>query len=247
MPAAPAIIRPPRRRRKDPVGNLVVLAATAPDVAQMRRQLAIPPEEKGEALFLSCYHASDSPDAVGGLAGPFMGAPQAVMLMETLAAWGARRFVFLGWCGALVSSVTSGDIILPCGAFAEEGTSRAYGVSDDRIPQPSSGFQTELNTHLQQEGLDGQEGWVWSTDAVFRETEAKVRHYRHRGALAVEMELSALYAVGAQLDVELGAVLVVSDELSTMKWRPGFRSDRFKSARTAVCEAIASYVKRSPA
>ena len=67
------------------------------------------------------------------------------------------------------------------------------------------------------------------------------------GALAVEMELSALYTVGRQLNLELGAVLVVSDELSTLKWRPGFKSDRFKTARTAVCEAIASYVERSPA
>ena len=222
------------------------MAATSLDVMQLRRRLALPPGQ-GEALFLSRYYASDVQEAAYGLVGPFMGAPQAVMLMETLAAWGARRFVFIGWCGALVSSVTSGDIILPCGALTEEGTSRAYGLTDDRVPLPSSGFQSELNTHLQQAGLSGQEGWVWSTDAVFRETEAKVRHYRRRGALAVEMELSALYTVGAQLNLELGAVLVVSDELSTLKWRPGFKSDRFKAARTAVCEAIANYANRSPA
>jgi uridine phosphorylase len=223
------------------------MAATVPDVAQIRRQLPIPPDKGGEALFLSRYYTSDAPNSSYGLAGPFMGAPQAAMLMETLAAWGAQRFVFLGWCGALVSSVVSGDIILPHGAFAEEGTSRAYGAIDNRVPLTSPEFQSELNTHLRQTGLDSHEGWVWSTDGVFRETEAKVHDYRRRGALAVEMELSALYTVGRQLNVELGAVLVVSDELSTLKWRPGFKSDRFKTARTAVCEAIASYVNRSPA
>jgi uridine phosphorylase len=168
------------------------------------------------------------------------------MLLETIAAWGARRFVFFGWCGALASFLKSGDIVVPCGAFVEEGTSPAYGCSAQRVRPPAPDFQSELNAHFRQAGLACQEGWIWTTDAVFRETEQKVRHYQGLGALAVEMEISALYTVADHLGVELGAVLVVSDELSTFKWRPGFKSEPFQAARRAVVEAIASYVEHTP-
>lgn len=241
--AATAIIHPPRRRRDDPIGELAIMAATHPDLAWLRRRLELE-TDKGEPLFLSRYFAGPPPLSAFGLAGPFMGAPLAAMLMETLAAWGARYFVFLGWCGALASSLQNGDVLVPCGAFADEGTTRAYGCDVDRVPLVSPEFQSALNTHLLRSGIDCREGLVWTTDAVFRETEDKVRHYRNLGALAVEMELSALYTVGRHLNVDLGAVLVVSDELSTFKWRPGFKTDRFKAARNAVCEAIASYVER---
>ncbi len=174
-----------------------------------------------------------------------MGAPMAAMLLETLAAWGARRFIFLGWCGALTPSLQSGDILVPSGAIAEEGTTWAYGGDDSRVAAVSPAFQSLLIAHLQQCGIDCREGSIWTTDAVFRETADKVRRYRDEGALAVEMELSALFTVGRLLDIELGAVLVVSDELSTLKWRPGFKSERFQTARTAVCEAIATYAERS--
>lgn len=246
LSAAPAIIRPPRRRRDNPIGALAILAATALDVRQMRQQMAILPGE-GEALFLSRYYASAAQPSAYGLVGPFMGAPQAAMLLETLAAWGGRRFVFMGWCGALSSALQNGDVVVPCGAFTDEGTTRAYGREAEHVLPASPEFQASINAHLQQSGIDCREGLIWTTDAVFRETEDKVRQYRERGALAVEMELSALYTVGHQLDVALGAVLVVSDELSTFKWRPGFKSDRFKAARAAVCEALVSYAERSPA
>ncbi|MDJ0720432.1 MAG: nucleoside phosphorylase [Desulfobacterales bacterium] len=244
MPVAPAIIRPPRRRRTEPIGKLAILAATRPDLARLRQRLT-DPDDRGDALFLGRYYSGTPAPAAFGLAGPFMGAPMAAMLLETLAAWGARRFVFVGWCGALVSSVQSGDVVVPCGAYAEEGTTPAYGGSASRVPAVSAEFQAALNNHLKQNGVNGREGWIWTTDAVFRETADKVRYYRDRGALAVEMELSALFTVGRLLDIELGAVLVVSDELSTLKWRPGFKSERFQAACAAVCEAIATYAERS--
>jgi uridine phosphorylase len=221
------------------------MAATWPDFEQLRRRLAISPSA-GDPLFMSRYCPGDHPSQAFGLVGPFMGAPQAAMLLETIAAWGARRFVFLGWCGSLASTLKSGDIVLPCGAFVDEGTSPAYGCESQRVRPPVPDFQSELNTHFHQAGLACQEGWIWTTDAVFRETEHKVRHYQDLGALAVEMELSALYTVAGHLSVDLGAVLVVSDELSTFKWRPGFKSESFKAARRAVVEAIASYVECTP-
>ena len=81
-------------------------------------------------------------------------------------------------------------------------------------------------------------GPVWTTDAPFRETPAKVSDYQRRGALAVEMECSALFTVAAFRAVSAAALLVVSDELSSLTWRPGFRDPRFTRGREAACDAI---------
>ncbi len=220
------------------------MAATPPDVERLRRRFQFPAAE-GEHLFLSQLYSDGQRPLSFSLVGPFIGAPQAAMLMETLAAWGARRIIFFGWCGALAPSVQSGDVVVPCGAFVDEGTSRGYGCDTDRVRPFSSALQSELNAQLSRDGIVCQEGWVWSTDAVFRETERKVCHYQTLGALVVEMELSVLYTVGRHLGIELAAVLVVSDELSTLQWRPGFKTVLFKEARLAVCESIASFVERS--
>jgi hypothetical protein len=52
------------------------------------------------------------------------------------------------------------------------------------------------------------------------------------------MELSALLSAGAALGVAVGGLLVVSDELSTLEWRPGFRDPRFQQARRTACAIV---------
>src|SRR5687767_2274707 len=56
------------------------------------------------------YHPTEHPFSV--IASP-MGAPMAVMLLEQLIALGARRFLYVGFCGALAPSYCIGDLFLP--------------------------------------------------------------------------------------------------------------------------------------
>jgi hypothetical protein len=79
---------------------------------------------------------------------------------------------------------------------------------------------------------------VWTTDAPYRETPDQVRAYQERGALAVEMECSALFTLGAFRSAAVASLLVVSDELSSPTWRPGFKDPRFSLGRESACEAI---------
>ena len=229
------IVQPPARRGKPLLPQRVVMAATRPDFQRLRQGLA-KGEDPGEHLYLSRIHR------LAGLpwclVGPFMGAPQTAMLMETLASWGGRRFLFFGWCGAIDARLHTGDILLPTAALIEEGTSRAYGMTDERIDRPATGLQDTLKTVLSGQGLAFCEGPVWSTDAVFRETPSKIRAFRRRGALAVEMEISACCTVARQRGLDFAAVLAVSDELSDTRWRPGFSDPRFKEARKAVTRTI---------
>jgi hypothetical protein len=52
------------------------------------------------------------------------------------------------------------------------------------------------------------------------------------------MELSALCSVAHFRGVALAGILVVSDELSSLDWRPGFKDERFVQGRRIVCRVV---------
>jgi len=171
------------------------------------------------------------------LAGPLLGAPQAAIVLEKLIALGAQRLWVLGWCGSLQPDLRIGDLIIPTTALSEEGTSGHYPVHEEsRRTDPA------LNEHLvdalQRANLPFITGPVWTTDAIYQETRAKVVAYQNKGILAVEMEISALMTVAAYRSVALAGVLVVSDELSSLEWRHGFMAERILKSSREACTVL---------
>jgi len=55
------------------------------------------------------------------------------------------------------------------------------------------------------------------------------------------MEAAALFSASSFLGKQTAAILVVSDELSTMVWKPGFHSQKFRAARSRVAEMMAGF------
>ena len=182
------------------------------------------------ARFVDLFYA----DRTITLAGPVLGAPQAVLVLERLVALGSRTVLVLGWCGSLQQQIRTGDWVMPTGARSEEGTSAHYPAASPALtPDPS--LSSRLRSFCDQRGRPVHVGPVWSTDAPLRETVGKVLSHGGEGLLAVEMEMSALFRVAEYRRVALAGLLVVSDELFTLKWRAGFRSPTFKSScRQAV-------------
>jgi uridine phosphorylase len=166
------------------------------------------------------------------LAGPLLGAPQAVIVMEKLIALGAKRIWVLGWCGSLQPDLRIGDLIIPTHTLSEEGTSAHYPV-DKEICETSLLLNTALEAALSKAALPFKKGPVWTTDAIYRETERKVLTYGKKGYLAVEMEMSALIRLAVYRSVELTGLLVVSDELLSLKWHSAFNMDRLKKRSKA--------------
>jgi uridine phosphorylase len=161
------------------------------------------------------------------LAGPALGASHAVMVMEKLIALGAKRVWFLGWCGSLQPSLSTGDLIIPTFSASEEGTSQHYPVHGKRC-RTNSLLNSKLETALSRSKLPFKKGPVWTTDAIYRETKEKVKSYARKGILAVEMEISALTRLAVYRSVDFAALLVVSDELSSLEWCSGFTRKDFK-------------------
>ncbi len=172
--------------------------------------------------------------------GSMMGAPYAVAVMETLVAWGARRILFYGWCGTVSPTLKVGDILVPADALIDEGTSRHYAGDGNQPAEAVDGANDIVRDMLRANGISWREGRIWTTDGVYRETPEKISAARNRGALAVDMETSALLSAGRFRGIPVGIVLVVSDDLSGPAWQPGFHTALFRNARRAICQGMVS-------
>lgn len=232
-----AIVNPQKPKNSPDIGSVAVMAATRADLFLLSEVLPFDKNEF-ERLFVSRMYLNRHQPEDFSVTGPFVGAPYAVMLLESLIARGARRIIFLGWCGAVSDRVEIGDIILPTSSVIDEGTSKHYGADDSGHFSASFPLVSGIRRVMKKGNVDFHGGPVWSTDAVFRETRQRVAAYQQNGILAVDMETSALYSVAKFRGVDLGSILVVSDELSSLTWRPGFKHEKFRHARKTACKVI---------
>ena len=171
------------------------------------------------------------------LANSAFGATNAVMLLEELAAYGVLQILALGYCGALQEGIHIGDLIMPTDAIREEGASFHY-LRGDLPSQPDDGMQKRLSRCLSNRDEDFHMGRIWTTDAPYRETRKKITTYQRAGVLGVEMEMSAVFALGRARGLRVGAALAVSDELSGPKWVSGFFSNELGRARGALQDLL---------
>jgi len=232
-----AIVNPVIPKRAPAPGETAILVSSESDLVPLTHGLDAG-NVNPRKLFMSRHYLGDCGGNRVSLVGPVMGAPYAVALLDTLAAWGVRQFLFLGWCGSISKRVGIGDIVVPERAFIDEGTSRHYRSDGGLSPRPAGSLADRVTAALDQIGTGYHQGAVWTTDAIYRETEQQVRQFQEKGALAVEMEVSALFSAARFRGVELCSVLVTSDLLYDMRWQPGFRDSRFKAAREAVRAAL---------
>ena len=221
------IIRPAKKSTDPNVGPDTLMAMISKDLEYLvRLGRARKIAHSSQGLF-RLYHISNEGGRVSSLSGPFLGAPLAAMGMEKMIAMGTKRIWVLGCCGSLQPDLRIGDLVLPVGALSEEGTSQHYPIGDN-APITDEDLNAILEKVLDNRGEDFRKGNVWTTDAPYRETTAKVQAFQEQGILAVEMEMSALMTVGIYREVQVSGLLVVSDELFDLKWRPGFSSERFR-------------------
>jgi uridine phosphorylase len=234
------VVKPVKGKSTPDVGRLAVLVGTSGDLDRLVRSMGLSAHRPHPLFTSRLYIRSRNDTEPVSLVGPIVGAPYAVMLLETLVAWGARHFFFLGWCGAVSPEVKIGDILLPTAAFIDEGTSVHYCDSREAptVSHPTPASVEQIRHVLEPGNTRLHAGAVWTTDAIFRETPDKIRRFQAEGALGVDMETSALFSAALYRGVDIGGILVVSDELSTLHWLPGFKTEAFASGRSLACEMV---------
>ena len=216
------VIHPKRNKGESAVPQLGILAVNPADCTGFA-DLAVRFGLRRQALFHAQLYRNDALF----IAGPAVGAPMATLCLEKLIALGGRRILVYGWCGSLQPSLRIGNLFVPAEGLSEEGTSSHYPsenvVENDDLRQ-------RLVEVLNKTDNPPKVGRIWTTDAVYRETRAKVERYRAEGIMAVDMEYTALRAVAAFRQVSLAAVMLVSDELFHPQWTPSMHKTRFRSA-----------------
>jgi uridine phosphorylase len=171
------------------------------------------------------------------------GAPLSAGLLEGVIAHGARVIIACGGAGVLDPAIPLGQIIVPTAAIRDEGTSYHY------LPPSREVAANPLGLEILRDVLECQDhpylfGKTWTTDAVFRETRSKIQARRAEGAIVVEMEAAALFAVGDFRNVLVAELLYAGDNVGGESWdhrewstQRSIRKSLFFLACEACCEA----------
>lgn len=146
-----------------------------------------------------------------------VGGPKAAGQLEELIAMGARHFVYFGCCGVLRNDIADGHLIVPTAAIRDEGLSFHYLAPADEIVLDAAlvRLAEEAMAGL---GLPYVGGKVWTTDAFYRETPAKLQKAREMGAVCVEMECASLAAAARFRGVSFIQFFWSADNLDAPEW-----------------------------
>jgi DeoD family purine-nucleoside phosphorylase len=137
-----------------------------------------------------------------------MGGPSAAIVLHELIALGVRRAIRVGTCGALDASLGLGDLVLAREAIAADGASAALGAGE--LTHADPGLTDTLLGALNG-ASPHHHGRIVSTDLFYEPDERRAREWSAAGAVAVEMEASSLFAVGAAAGIAVGCLLIVTD------------------------------------
>ena len=164
------------------------------------------------------------------------GGPTAVMTLEELIASGVKYFVSLGSAGGLQEDLDFGDIVICDRAIRDEGTSHHY-LPAAKYAYACPRLTARLAAVMQRRGLAFRTGTSWTTDAPYRETVEDLRRYRADGVATVEMEVSALFAVGEYRGVSVSSIVTISDKLTDSGWHQRYHHEEKEEGLRKIFEA----------
>ena len=132
-----------------------------------------------------------------------MGAPSAVIVLEELCDLGLEVAVRVGSCGAVADGITPGEILNVESALALDGVSRDLGGGE--VARPDHELAGLLAAGCDRSGL------FVTADLFYEHGPARIGEWRRAGALAVEMEAAALFAVAGLRGIRIACACMVTD------------------------------------
>ena len=148
---------------------------------------------------------------------PGVGAPLAGAFLEEMIALGCRDFIACGGCGVLNGEIGLGHVVVPATAVRDEGTSYHYLPPSREVAAHPDAVQA-VEQALQKHHVPYVVGKTWTTDAIYRETPARIARRREEGCLVVEMESAAFFAIAQFRGVRFGQLLYGGDDLTGDAW-----------------------------
>lgn len=146
------------------------------------------------------------------------GASLAASFLDDLIAAGVEQVVACGACGALTDQIPAGHVLIPTSAVRDEGTSYHY-LPPARECSPSPEVVKAIEATLQEQDIPFLHVKSWTTDAFYRETQARRARRMREGCQVVEMEASALFAVAQFRKIAMGMLLYCGDLVVPQGWQ----------------------------
>ncbi len=165
-----------------------------------------------------------------------VGAAASAVLLEALIGFGCDTVITVGSSGGLVPHLPPGTVVVPEDIIRDEGTSYHYAPAQ-RVVRVDPAMQDHLRTSLTAADLTQTAGSLWTTDAFFRETAARVERRVAEGAVAVDMEASALATVADFRGIRSGHAVYMADTLHGDAWDPRQLISRDTPFRTRLLQA----------
>jgi len=143
--------------------------------------------------------------------GTGMGCPGAAIVFEELIQLGVTKLLRVGTCGGLQADHALGDLIVALTAVPADSTA-AHLVADEPHCPTASWELIHEAVHVAKTGdMQLRVGPIVSSDLFYNPDDGQYARWSKRGILAVEMEASVLFTLGALRGVQTGCLLTVSD------------------------------------
>jgi DeoD family purine-nucleoside phosphorylase len=142
-----------------------------------------------------------------------MGPPSIAIVTEELLRLGARQLVRVGTTGALRAEVGLGELVIATASSPTDGTTQTFMSGKPVAPAADFRLTHALVHAAEQLGVPFHVGPIATIDVFshYHPDPHFVRPWREAGALAVEMEASALFYLAAARGVQAACVGVVVD------------------------------------
>jgi len=152
-----------------------------------------------------------------------------------------QNIIRIGTCGALDENIKVGDLVVADSVIRGDGVTPYY-VDKSFQTAPDKKISDTLFSVAKDLGANVYRGYVWTTDALLRETKELVEAKRKEGAIAVDMVSSTLLTIAQIYKVKAAAILAVSDNVITGEM--GFMNPLYYIAETKLIEIALETVKR---
>jgi DeoD family purine-nucleoside phosphorylase len=140
-----------------------------------------------------------------------MGCPSAAIVVEELVQLGVKRILRIGTCGGLQPDLALGDLIVAVSAVPADSTATHLVGGEPHTPTADWGLVHGAVHAAHELGRPVRVGPIVSSDLFYNPDDGQYQRWSDRGILAVEMEASVLFTLGALRKVQAGCLLTVSD------------------------------------
>ncbi len=193
---------PSRLRPTAPIAADAVLVGDPGRALLLAQELLEEPKMSNHARGLWAYFGTTTAGGELTIQATGMGGPSAALVLGDLAELGVKRAVRVGTCAGADPSGSLGDLLVVREAIAQGGSAAALGVEPGTAVTPDPRLTERLQSEL---GGEGKLASIASVDA------RPAEHAALPDVAAIDMQTAPLLARANSLQLELAAVLIVSE------------------------------------